>query len=611
MERKTVIERNGKKYFMDIIFKQENYLNYPYVSGYYLLGTPMDEEENKLYEFQRLELLFSCKEEDENNLATAKKVADMSIDNLVAQINQDMREKEIKDTNSRKDIDSALDTALKELEDILNPKDDKFKREMDNPFTFRRGMFGLEEMDMTLPQDEDRLSGIEKCKYYMQPSDVTFDDIAGMIETKEEVLEAIDLFRNKEKYEAMGIKKTLNNIMLSGASGCGKTLIVKAISNELGLPIFSTSGDVSDKYVGTTSRNIETLFKDARKYEPSIIFIDEFEAMARTRTGESNNQEREGGVSTLLAQLDGLGSSEDVMVIVATNLPDVIDPAVQRRFPTKINISNPDYETRLGILQINSRDMQMEEDCNLEKIARNLSGFNGGDIAQIMQSAGILAVRRGKEKVSQEELEDSMERVICGLKSKTKKVNEEEKSIIAHHEISHAILTYILKDEKIQKISIIPTTGSTLGYVMYANEEDDDRFLSTKEDLLGSITVSLGGRAGEEIVFGKVTGGCSNDLEKATRLAENMVTRLGMCEGFGLMSINPNDAFMRKGILAQVKVILDECYIKALKVLKANKVLMEELSKVLIEKEVMNLKDFEEVVERIGIVNPLEDDIKA
>ena len=604
MERKSVVERNGKKYLMDIIFKQENYLNYPYVSGYYLLGTPIDivdGEEVKMYEFQSLELLFSCKETSDNNLKTAQQVADTVVDNLIARINQDRREKEIREKNARKSIESTLDDALKELDDILNPKD-KGKDKMD--MTFLSDMFGLEDYDMfdkgqKSMGEKDRLEGIEKCKYYMQPSDVTFEDIAGMIETKEEVLEAIDLFRNKEKYEAMGIKKTLNNIMLSGASGCGKTLIVKAISNELGLPIFSTSGDVSDKYVGTTSRNIETLFKDARRYEPSIIFIDEFEAMARTRTGESNNQEREGGVSTLLAQLDGLGSSEDVMVIVATNLPDVIDPAVQRRFPTKINISNPDYETRLGILQINSRDMQMEEDCNLEKIARNLSGFNGGDIAQIMQSAGILAVRRGKEKVSQEELEDSMERVICGLKSKTKKVNEEEKSIIAHHEIGHAISTFFLKDEKIQKISIIPTTGSTLGYVMYANEEDDDRFLSTKEDLLNSIIVSLSGRGAEEIIFGKVTGGCSNDLEKATRLAENMVTRLGMCEGFGLMSINPNDAFMRKGILAQVKVILDECYVKALQTLREHEELLRELAKTLIDKEVMGLKEFEEVLERV------------
>ena len=494
---------------------------------------------------------------------------------------------------------------MKKVQDMIDePKkeDDKrrggaFDMEFDMDFNSFNG-FNNRETDMGRYGG----GGIEKCKYYTKPSDVTFDDIAGMEEVKEEVLEAIDLFKDAEKYKEMGVKKRLNNIMLSGSSGCGKTLIVKAISNELDLPLFSCSGDQSDKYVGTTSRNIETLFNDAKKYAPSIIFIDEFEAMAKTRTGESNNQEREGGVSTLLACLDGLGTSEDVMVIVATNLPDAIDPAVRRRFPTKISITNPDYATRLGILQINAKDMKMEEDCDLEKIARNLSGFNGGDIAQIMQSAGILAVRKKKEKVSQVELEEAMERVIAGLKSKTKKLNEIDKQTVAHHEVSHAIATYFLKDEVIQRISIVPTTGSTLGYVLYANENDDDKFLSTKEDLLHSIMVSLAGRAGEELIFNKVTGGASNDLEKATSTAEAMVTKLGMCsETFGLMSINPNDMFMRQKVLEEVNVILNTCYKEVMELLKEHETLLREMARVLIEKEVMTLADFEEVLARVEV----------
>ena len=441
---------------------------------------------------------------------------------------------------------------------------------------------------------------ITKCKYYVKPSNVTFADIAGLEETKEEILEAIDLFKNSEKYKEMGVHKTLNNIMLSGASGSGKTLLVKAISNELDMPLFACSGDQADKYVGTTSRNIETLFKDAKEHAPAIIFIDEFEAMAKTRTGESNNNEREGGVSTLLAQLDGLDTCEDIMVIVATNLPDAIDPAVQRRFPTKIHISNPDFLTRLGILKINAKDMKMDENCDLEKIARNLSGMTGGDIAQIMQRAGILAVRRGKEKVTQEELEDSFDRVVAGLKSKTKKLNENEKVIVSHHEIGHAIASYFLKNEVIQKISILPRTSNTLGYVLYANENENDKFLSTKEELLNDITVSLAGRASEELMFGKVTGGCSNDLEKATKLAESIVCRLGMCDDtFGLMSINPNDVFMRERILHEVKRILNECYAKAKDLLTEHRELLEELAKILIEKEEMTLKDFEEVLHRV------------
>ena len=623
MERKSTIERNGKKYFMDIIFKHEDYLNYPYVGGYYITGVPLAETLDvngeivtyKQYAYEKIELLIEYDKPDEQGLSVAQKVADKHIDGIIAQIEQDKREEQIKEENKRIDIEETLDRANTDLENILkgNKKDNDIHDIFDLGF-LNGDMFNFNSMIEEIKAEEkekknhkkssDRdLSGIEKCKYYTQPSNVTFDDIAGMEETKEEVLEAIDIFKNTEKYEAMGIHKTLNNIMLSGASGCGKTLIVKAISNELDLPLFSTSGDVSDKYVGQTSRNIETLFNDARKYAPSIIFIDEFEAMAKQRTGESNNQEREGGVSTLLAQLDGLGSSEEVMVIVATNLPDVIDEAVQRRFPTKIAISNPDYQTRLGILQINSKNMKMEEDVDLEKIARNLSGFNGGMIAQIMQNAGILAVRRDKEKVGQEELEDSMERVIAGLKSKTKRLNENEKVIVSYHEVGHAVLTYLLKAEVIQKISITPTTGSTLGYVLYANEENDDKFLSTKEELLNDIVVSLGGRCAEEIVFNMVTGGCSNDLEKATRIAENMVTKLGMCsDTFGLMSINPNDVFMRERVLTEVNSILMSSYSRAKQVLTNNRHLLDELAKVLIEKEVMTLQDFKEVVDRVGVV---------
>lgn len=621
MKRNMVIKKKvgdkTKYYYTDIMFTYGSALFYPYVRGYYLICMPckvkedVDEDKvsvedivSKSDKYEARELLFEISEPNEKALVVAQEVADNYIDVLIMQVEQNIRDEERKEERKRKEIENSM----KGLSDSIKNADDNKKENKKSTIEFDfnignmfSGFNNTGSNSKFMGRDGEN-GGIEKCKYYMKPSDVTFDDIAGMEEVKEEVLEAIDLFKNPDKYKEMGIKKRLNNIMLSGASGCGKTLIVKAISNELELPLFSCSGDQSDKYVGTTSRNIETLFNDAKKYAPSIIFIDEFEAMAKTRTGESNNSEREGGVSTLLACLDGLGTSEDVMVIVATNLPDAIDPAVRRRFPTKISITNPDMATRLGILQINAKDMKMEESCNLEKIARNLSGFNGGDIAQIMQSAGMLAVRRGKDKVSQQELEDAMERVIAGLKSKTKKVNEEEKSIIAHHEVGHAIATYFLKDEVIQRISIVPTTGSTLGYVLYANENENDKFLSTKEDLLNSITVSLAGRASEELIFGRVTGGCSNDLEKATSLAEQMVTKLGMCsETFGLMSISSKDMFMRQRVLEEVNMILNNCYKEAIDLLKKHETLLKEMAKVLIEKEVMALADFEDVLNRVEV----------
>ena len=556
-----------------------------YASGYYAICMPItlkegtsDEVEELTYEsiaeiyeeYEEMTLLMKtgdCSEEEEKK--AKELLSDEVIKSLVYKIEMNIREE-------------------KEMEKMMKENGFGFYGNMDEMNSRYGNVNGNNKGDIT------------KCKYYVKPSNVTFADIAGLEETKEEILEAIDLFKNSEKYKEMGVHKTLNNIMLSGASGCGKTLLAKAVSNELDMPLFACSGDQADRYVGTTSRNIETLFNDAKKHAPAIIFIDEFESMAKTRTGESNNQEREGGVSTLLAQLDGLDTCEDIMVIVATNLPDAIDPAVQRRFPTKIHISNPDFLTRLGILEINAKNMKMDENCDLEKIARNLSGMTGGDIAQIMQRAGILAVRRGKEKVTQEELDDSFDRVVAGLKSKTKKLNENEKIVVSHHEIGHAIASYFLKNEVIQKISILPRTSNTLGYVLYANENENDKFLSTKEELLNDITVSLAGRASEELMFGKVTGGCSNDLEKATKLAENIVCRLGMCDDtFGLMSINPNDVLMRERILHEVKRILNECYAKAKDLLIEHRELLEELAKILIEKEEMTLKDFEEVLHRV------------
>ena len=556
-----------------------------YASGYYAICMPITLKEGASEEVEELtyESIAEIYEEYEE-MTLLMKTGDCS----------EEEEKKAKELLS----DEVIKSLVYKIEMNIREEKEMEKMMKENGFGFYGNMNGMNSRYGNV--NGNNKGDITKCKYYVKPSNVTFADIAGLEETKEEILEAIDLFKNSEKYKEMGVHKTLNNIMLSGASGSGKTLLVKAISNELDMPLFACSGDQADKYVGTTSRNIETLFKDAKEHAPAIIFIDEFEAMAKTRTGESNNNERESGVSTLLAQLDGLDTCEDIMVIVATNLPDAIDPAVQRRFPTKIHISNPDFLTRLGILKINAKDRKIDENCDLEKIARNLSGMTGGDIAQIMQRAGILAVRRGKEKVTQEELEDSFDRVVAGLKSKTKKLNENEKVIVSHHEIGHAIASYFLKNEVIQKISILPRTSNTLGYVLYANENENDKFLSTKEELLNDITVSLAGRASEELMFGKVTGGCSNDLEKATKLAENIVCRLGMCDDtFGLMSINPNDIFMRERILHEVKRILNECYAKAKSLLIEHRELLEELAKILIEKEEMTLKDFEEVLHRV------------
>lgn len=604
MKNKSVIRRKignvENAYFAEVVFNYGSPIKYPYAKGYYMALTPckimLDEngKENieKDTKYTQEELLFEINEPSENAINIALDVADIYVETLMMQIEQQKIDEKRKENDMKYRLENAkldLEYGLDETKEGFNMKWNKRDGNNDNNNV------------NTGDTDNSRI-GIEKSKYYTKPSEVTFDDIAGMIEVKREVMEAISLFRDREKYEKMGVTSKMNNILLSGAPGAGKTLMVKAMSNELGIPLFQSSGEFAEKYVGVAAKNVKTLFEDARKYAPSIIFIDEAEQVGRKRTGESNNSERESATAELLNQLDGFDTTDDVIVILATNLPDTLDDALLRRMSKKIHVGNPDYETRKGILEINARNKPMDENCDLGKIARNLSGFNGGTIANIMNQAGMLAVRKGLDKITQVELEEAFEVETCGIKSETKKLNEKDKTIVAHHECGHAVSAYLLKSEKIQKISILPRTGSTLGFVFYANEDTDDKFLSTREELLNDIVVSLSGRASEELFFNEVTGGCSNDLEKATRIAENMVTRMGMSDTFGLISMNPQDSFMREKIVREVNSILNECYKKAKELLEENRKLIEALVEELLYKEEMNLEDFETIYNKINIL---------
>lgn len=607
MKNKSVIRRKignvENAYFAEVVFNYGSPIKYPYAKGYYMALTPckimLDEngKENieKDTKYTQEELLFEINEPSENAINIALDVADIYVETLMMQIEQQKIDEKRKENDMKYRLENAkldLEYGLDETKEGFNMKWNKRDGNNDNN--------NVNTGD-TNNTDNSRI-GIEKSKYYTKPSEVTFDDIAGMIEVKREVMEAISLFRDREKYEKMGVTSKMNNILLSGAPGAGKTLMVKAMSNELGIPLFQSSGEFAEKYVGVAAKNVKTLFEDARKYAPSIIFIDEAEQVGRKRTGESNNSERESATAELLNQLDGFDTTDDVIVILATNLPDTLDDALLRRMSKKIHVGNPDYETRKGILEINARNKPMDENCDLGKIARNLSGFNGGTIANIMNQAGMLAVRKGLDKITQVELEEAFEVETCGIKSETKKLNEKDKTIVAHHECGHAVSAYLLKSEKIQKISILPRTGSTLGFVFYANEDTDDKFLSTREELLNDIVVSLSGRASEELFFNEVTGGCSNDLEKATRIAENMVTRMGMSDTFGLISMNPQDSFMREKIVREVNSILNECYKKAKELLEENRKLIEALVEELLYKEEMNLEDFETIYNKINIL---------
>lgn len=606
MKNKSVIRRKignvENAYFAEVVFNYGSPIKYPYAKGYYMALTPckimLDEngKENieKDTKYTQEELLFEINEPSENAINIALDVADIYVETLMMQIEQ----QKIDEKRKENDMKYRLENAKLDLEYGL----DETKEGFNMKWNKRDGNNDNNNVNTGDTNTDNSRIGIEKSKYYTKPSEVTFDDIAGMIEVKREVMEAISLFRDREKYEKMGVTSKMNNILLSGAPGAGKTLMVKAMSNELGIPLFQSSGEFAEKYVGVAAKNVKTLFEDARKYAPSIIFIDEAEQVGRKRTGESNNSERESATAELLNQLDGFDTTDDVIVILATNLPDTLDDALLRRMSKKIHVGNPDYETRKGILEINARNKPMDENCDLGKIARNLSGFNGGTIANIMNQAGMLAVRKGLDKITQVELEEAFEVETCGIKSETKKLNEKDKTIVAHHECGHAVSAYLLKSEKIQKISILPRTGSTLGFVFYANEDTDDKFLSTREELLNDIVVSLSGRASEELFFNEVTGGCSNDLEKATRIAENMVTRMGMSDTFGLISMNPQDSFMREKIVREVNSILNECYKKAKELLEENRKLIEALVEELLYKEEMNLEDFETIYNKINIL---------
>lgn len=606
MKNKSVIRRKignvENAYFAEVVFNYGSPIKYPYAKGYYMALTPckimLDEngKENieKDTKYTQEELLFEINEPSENAINIALDVADIYVETLMMQIEQ----QKIDEKRKENDMKYRLENAKLDLEYGL----DETKEGFNMKWNKRDGNNDNNNVNTGDTNTDNSRIGIEKSKYYTKPSEVTFDDIAGMIEVKREVMEAISLFRDREKYEKMGVTSKMNNILLSGAPGAGKTLMVKAMSNELGIPLFQSSGEFAEKYVGVAAKNVKTLFEDARKYAPSIIFIDEAEQVGRKRTGESNNSERESATAELLNQLDGFDTTDDVIVILATNLPDTLDDALLRRMSKKIHVGNPDYETRKGILEINARNKPMDENCDLGKIARNLSGFNGGTIANIMNQAGMLAVRKGLDKITQTELEEAFEVETCGIKSETKKLNEKDKTIVAHHECGHAVSAYLLKSEKIQKISILPRTGSTLGFVFYANEDTDDKFLSTREELLNDIVVSLSGRASEELFFNEVTGGCSNDLEKATRIAENMVTRMGMSDTFGLISMNPQDSFMREKIVREVNSILNECYKKAKELLEENRKLIEALVEELLYKEEMNLEDFETIYNKINIL---------
>ena len=448
------------------------------------------------------------------------------------------------------------------------------------------------------------LGGVGKANakvYVEKKTGVTFRDVAGQDEAKESLQEIIDILHNPQRYTEIGAKLP-KGVLLVGPPGTGKTLLAKAVAGEANVPFFSISGsDFVEMFVGVGASRVRDLFKEASKMAPCIIFIDEIDTIGKSRDNRmGGNDEREQTLNQLLAELDGFDPTKGVIVLGATNRPEVLDKALLRpgRFDRRITIDRPNLAGRLATLQVHTRNIRLSEDVDLNKIALATAGCVGSDLANLVNEAALRAVRKGRKLVTQEDLLASFEFVIAGSEKKGSVLTEFEKKLVAYHEVGHAMVAYKQKHaEPVQKITIVPHTEGSLGYTLLMPEEDKTN-LRTKEELMAKITVSMGGRAAEEVVMNTMTNGASQDIQEATNIARNMVAMFGMSEEFGMMALGSiRNQYLDGGYgldCAQdtaavmdkaVKAILDVCYADAVKLLRENLEDMHKVVAYLLEKE--------------------------
>ena len=453
--------------------------------------------------------------------------------------------------------------------------------------------------------------GKSKAKTYVQKeTGVLFKDVAGQDEAKESLQEVVDFLHNPGKYTQIGAKLP-KGALLVGPPGTGKTLLAKAVAGEAHVPFFSLSGsEFVEMFVGVGASRVRDLFEEAKKNAPCIIFIDEIDAIGKTRDSHyGGNDEREQTLNQLLAEMDGFDTSKGLLILAATNRPEVLDPALLRpgRFDRRIIVERPDLKGRVEILKVHAKNVLLDESVDLEAIALATSGAVGSDLANMINEAAILAVKNGRKAVSQKDLLEAVEVVLVGKEKKDRILSQEERRIVSYHEVGHALISALQKDsEPVQKITIVPRTMGALGYVMQVPEEE--KYLNTKSELDAMIVECLGGRAAEEIVFGNVTTGASNDIEKATKIVRAMITKYGMSEKFGLMGLatqenqyldgrvvlNCGDATATE-IDHEVMRVLKEAYETAKRMLAANRDTMDKIAAHLIEKETITGKEFMEI----------------
>ena len=448
------------------------------------------------------------------------------------------------------------------------------------------------------------LGGVGKANakvYVEKKTGVTFRDVAGQDEAKESLQEIIDILHNPQKYTDIGAKLP-KGVLLVGPPGTGKTLLAKAVAGEAGVPFFSISGsDFVEMFVGVGASRVRDLFKEASKMAPCIIFIDEIDTIGKSRDNRmGGNDEREQTLNQLLAELDGFDPGKGVIVLGATNRPEVLDKALLRpgRFDRRITIDRPNLAGRMATLQVHTRKIKLAEDVNLKKIALATAGCVGADLANLVNEAALRAVRNGRRLVTQEDLLASFEFVIAGSEKKNSVLTEFEKKLVAYHEVGHAMVAYKQKNaEPVQKITIVPHTEGSLGYTLLMPEEDKTN-LRTREELMAKITVSMGGRAAEEVVLHTMTNGASQDIQEATSIARNMVAMYGMSDEFGMMALGSvRNQYLDGGygldcaqdtaaaMDKQVKLILEQCYHDAVELLKENMDDMHKVVAYLLEKE--------------------------
>ena len=462
--------------------------------------------------------------------------------------------------------------------------------------------------------------GKSNAKMYVEKeTGVTFKDVAGQDEAKESLQEVVDFLHNPGKYTGVGAKLP-KGALLVGPPGTGKTLLAKAVAGEAKVPFFSLSGSAFvEMYVGVGASRVRDLFKQAQQMAPCIIFIDEIDAIGKSRDNQlGGNDEREQTLNQLLAEMDGFDTNKGLLLLAATNRPEILDPALLRpgRFDRRIIVERPDLKGRVEVLKVHAKDVRMDETVDLEEIALATSGAVGSDLANMINEAAINAVKHGRNAVSQKDLFEAVEVVLVGKEKKDRIMSQEERRIVSYHEVGHALVSALQKDsEPVQKITIVPRTMGALGYVMQTPEEE--KFLNTKKELEAMLVGMLGGRAAEEIVFDTVTTGASNDIEKATKVARSMITQYGMSEKFGLIGLESiqnryldGRAVMNCGeataaeIDQEVMEMLKKAYDEAKRLLTEHRESLDKIAAFLIEKETITGKEFMKIFHEVEGIDP-------